>query len=128
MGRLAGNMEMTVDDPVLHLLGLRQLALVWALECRGHAAMRPIEGDLLALAAAADPAGAASGADHEAGAEPQADAQASEPLHRLPPDVQAILDEARGHPAWSTIGEESSPDPRRDQLIGQMAHALFLAL
>lgn len=128
MGRLAGNMEMTVDDPVLHLLGLRQLALVRALECRGHAAMRPIEGDLLALTAAADPAAAAPGAEGEAGAEPQADAQAPEPLHRLPPDVQAILDEARGHPAWSTIGEEPAPDPRRDQLIGQMAHALFLAL
>lgn len=47
MNRMAGHMEMTVDDPVLHLLGLRQLALIRALEFRGHAAMQPIDSDLL---------------------------------------------------------------------------------
>ncbi|WP_322999074.1 GTPase/DUF3482 domain-containing protein [Castellaniella sp.] len=126
MGRLAGNVEMTVDDPVLHLLGLRQLALVRALECRGHAAMRPIEQDLMAQITAADIAPADEAVtDPDT---PQEAAPEAATLHRLPPDVQAILDEARTHPSWSTIGEAPGPDPHRDLLIGQMAHALFLAL
>lgn len=170
MGRLAGNMEMTVDDAVLHLLGLRQLALVRALECRGHAAMRPIEDDLMAQVVATAQAPAA-GADAAAGpdAAPAADDRAhgpgtdgaghdqglarqpggtagsamaaggpassgaaadgaAEPPHRLPAAVQAVLDEARTHPSWSAIGEEPATDPRREQLIAQMAQALFLAL
>ncbi|MGB6241345.1 MAG: DUF3482 domain-containing protein [Castellaniella sp.] len=128
MGRLAGNMEMTVDDPVLHLLGLRQLALVRALECRGHAAMRPIDQDLMMpvgdLDAHEPPADDATETEPSNGAD-QAPGDAQ---RRLPAEVQTILDEARTHPSWSAIGETSSPDQRREQLIGQMAQALFLAL
>ncbi|MDN5842040.1 MAG: GTPase/DUF3482 domain-containing protein [Alcaligenaceae bacterium] len=42
MGLLAGQREITIDDPVLKLLALRQLALIRALERRGHAALTPI--------------------------------------------------------------------------------------
>jgi hypothetical protein len=116
------------------LLGLRQLALVRALECRGHAAMRPIDGDLLAQVAPpepdpAEPAPAPSPEDEDAvpgtGQEP---GTPPEPLRRLPPDVQRMLDEARGHPEWSMIGEEPAPDARREALVGAMAQALFAAL
>ncbi|WP_322995878.1 DUF3482 domain-containing protein [Castellaniella sp.] len=122
IGRLAGQVEMTVDDPVLHLLGLRQLALVRALECRGHAAMRPISQDLMAQINAVPDAPAEDAAPTENASPP------TEPLNRLPPAVQTILNEARSHPSWSTIGENPAPDLQRELLIGQMAHALFLAL
>lgn len=45
MGLLAGRREITVDDPVLKLLALRQLALIRALDRRGHAALAPIAPD-----------------------------------------------------------------------------------
>ncbi|MFT0532209.1 GTPase/DUF3482 domain-containing protein [Castellaniella hirudinis] len=122
IGKLAGQVEMTVDDPVLHLLGLRQLALVRALECRGHAAMRPISQDLMART---DPPGRAPEGDPAAAGDDEA---APEPPNHLPPAVQTILNEARSHPGWSTIGEAPTPDPQRELLIGQMAHALFLTL
>ncbi|WP_417277200.1 GTPase/DUF3482 domain-containing protein [Castellaniella sp.] len=137
VGRLAGNLEMTVDDPVLHLLGLRQLALVRALECRGHAAMRPIDAKLLdwtpepAHPEPIQDADTGTGLP-DAGQAPEdalsPEAVPEEAARRLPADVQAILKEARSHPEWSGIGDEPSTDMRRDQLIGQMAQALFLAL
>src|SRR3546814_2796034 len=43
LGKLKGYQELSVDDAVLRLLALRQLALVQALEERGHAAQKPIE-------------------------------------------------------------------------------------
>src|SRR3546814_19537746 len=42
LGRLKGYQEISVDDAVLRLLAVRQLALVHALERRGHAAQTPI--------------------------------------------------------------------------------------
>jgi hypothetical protein len=128
---------MTVDDPVLHLLGLRQLALVRALECRGHAAMRPIDGDLLARMAPPEPVADEPVTDEPAQDDAAQDAPENaapaaetppEPLRRLPPDVQRMLDEARGHPDWSSIGEDPAPDARREALVGAMAQALFAAL
>jgi hypothetical protein len=134
MSRLAGFTEMTVDDPVLNLLGLRQLALVRALELRGHAAMRPIEGDLTPAAPplqAAEAAGIAGPGNPPAAPGNPADESAPKPAeapHRLPADVQQILNEARSHPEWSSIGEAPAPDSRRDLLVGQMAQSLFAAL
>src|SRR3546814_12334637 len=43
LGKLKGYQELSVDDAVLRLMALRQLALVQALEERGLAAQRPIE-------------------------------------------------------------------------------------
>src|SRR5690606_37477335 len=47
LGRLRGYQELTVDDAVLRLLAMRELALIAALERRGHAAHGPIEIDAL---------------------------------------------------------------------------------
>lgn len=113
--RLSGHTEMTVDDPVLDLLGLRQLALVRALECRGHAAMEPIDSEVLARIASPDEAGATTEAS-------------TERLRRLPPDAQRLLDEVRGHPDWSSIGEAPVPDVRRESQVGAIARALFAVL
>jgi len=122
MNRMAGHTEITVDDAVLQLLGLRQLALVRALESRGHAAMRPIEGDLTTFASAPD---GTPPADASATAEtPPSDTSAAD----LPAEVRHAIDEARGHPEWSTPGRASTPDARRDLLVGRMAQALANAL
>ena len=129
VGKLTGHAEMTVDDPVLHLLGLRQLALVRALECRGHAALQPIEADVMARTSLAVPA-ALAGEPLQAGsgrAVPGA-GQVPEPLRRLPSDVQRMLDEARGNPGWSLVGEAPAPDAGREALVGAMAQALFAVL
>jgi hypothetical protein len=100
MGRLSGEQELTVDDPVLQLLGVRQLALVRALEGRGHAALEPIAGEL--------PAG------------PMANGPA-----RLPDAANAMLQEARSHPHWSTLNAAASPDARRDTLVDGLARVLL---
>src|SRR5690606_23426994 len=47
LGRLRGFQELTVDDAVLRLLAMRALALIAALERRGHAAQGPIEIEAL---------------------------------------------------------------------------------
>ena len=47
LGRLRGHFELTVDDRVLRHLAGRGLALVQALEGRGHGAVQPIEAPLL---------------------------------------------------------------------------------
>src|SRR5690606_32901174 len=51
MGRLKGFQELSVDDGVIRLLALRQMALVHALELRGHAAqgLIHIDSDLESL-------------------------------------------------------------------------------
>ncbi|CAM5205443.1 G domain-containing protein OS=Castellaniella defragrans OX=75697 GN=HNR28_002181 PE=4 SV=1 [Castellaniella defragrans] len=135
MNRMAGHTEITVDDAVLHLLSLRQLALIRALESRGHAAMQPIEGSLAAFASSpgdtprADaPRPPAEAAGEEACSDTPAATPGRDTALPLPPEVRHALDEARGHPEWSTLGGASTPDSRRDQLVGQMARALFAAL
>uniref|UniRef100_UPI003340A75A GTPase/DUF3482 domain-containing protein n=1 Tax=Castellaniella defragrans TaxID=75697 RepID=UPI003340A75A len=112
MGRIAGHLEITVDDPVLQLLGLRQLALARALERRGHAAWQPMDGSL--LAPPADTPAADGG--------PTAAKTPTGPA--LPEAIRPILREARGHPEWSSIGDASAADPRRDVLIGRLAAIL----
>jgi hypothetical protein len=99
--------------------------------------MRPIDGDLLARMAPPEPVADEPVTDEPAqddaaqdapeNAAPAAEAP-PEPLRRLPPDVQRMLDEARGHPDWSSIGEDPAPDARREALVGAMAQALFAAL
>ncbi len=108
MGRVAGYMEITVDDPVLQLLGLRQLALARALERRGHAAWQPIDGRTLTPL---EPAPADDGAEAPRGVS-------------LPDAVVPILREARGHPEWSSIGDTPTTDPRREVLVGRLAAIL----
>lgn len=121
LGRIAGNMEMTVDDSVIELLGLRQLTLIRALECRGHAAMRPLPHDLLPT----------NFPEPEPTAESESETDAADDnttQHNLSAEIQAVLKEARNNPAWSTIGEEPRSDSRREDAISTIARELFLAL
>lgn len=94
LGRLRGHQELTVDDAVLRLLAMRELALVAALERRGHAAQGPI--DISALIEGKD------------------EALRKEKL----PDS---LLEARANPEWSTLGDGYQPSSRRTEVVRQLA-------
>lgn len=107
VGRLQGYREISVDDAVLRLLGLRQLALISALQQRGHAATAPI----------ALPTGAQ--------ASPDALTAKDHPLRtrRLPETLQ----QARVQPQWSSMGEDYKPDAQRADIIRSLATQLQTA-
>jgi hypothetical protein len=100
VGRLRGYQELTVDDAVLRLLALRQLALVEALEQRGHAARKPLELGEISLESPTEQ-----------------DAWRSKPL----PDELA---EARSRPEWSILSADYTAGPRRDELVRALAGKL----
>lgn len=97
LGRLRGFQELTVDDAVLRLLAMRGLALIAALERRGHAAQGPIEIETLL--------------------EDKAEELRTE---RLPEELQ----EARASPEWSTLVENYEPSARRAQAVKRLAATL----
>jgi len=98
LGRLRGYQELTVDDAVLRLLAIRELALVRALERRGHAAQGPIE--ITALMDGRD---------------------LSWRKEKLP---QELL-EARASPDWSTLADDAyQPSARRKEAVKRLAATL----
>ncbi len=133
LGRLKGYRELSVDDAVLRLLGMRQIALVNALERRGHAAQGPI---ILAQEAENTDAQAPENIDKATGKrsgddstvikhKPAANANDAVELAtlrkgRLPEE----LNEARSQPLWSTLSADYSPSPRREQVIKSLAKKL----
>ncbi len=104
VGRIQGYQEVSVDDAVLRLLGLRQLALVDALQRRGHAALAPID-------LAAPP----SSSDDEAAAK-------HHPLRTraLP---EALL-QARVQPQWSSMTDGYKPDAQRAEAVRELTKVL----
>lgn len=95
VGRLKGYRELTLDDAVLRLLALRELALLHALEHRGHAAQGPID---LNPFLSKD---AATGWEKEA--------------------LPDVLIEARSQPEWSTLNPEHHASARRTNAIAQLS-------
>ncbi|NYT37931.1 DUF3482 domain-containing protein [Allopusillimonas soli] len=109
MGRLQGYREITVDDAVLRLLALRQLALLRALERRGHAAQAPIE-----LEAAADENTPTAPAPQAGQPAPSTrDLSPGWQSGRLPDELQ----EARSQPQWSTLSGNYENSSRRKQVV-----------
>lgn len=100
-GRLKGHQELTVDDAVLRLLIVRQLALLDALERRGHAAQQQIT---LPIDAQDEPLDA--GRDYRKG--------------RLP----AVMLAARAQPQWSALADDYVPGPHRDQAVSELVGEL----
>lgn len=94
LGRLRGHQEISVDDTVIRLLAARQMALICALEQRGHAARDPITIDIERVAGFHDP--------------------------QLPD----TLIETRSNPEWSTLGNHFEPSVRRQRLIERLAQTL----
>lgn len=93
-GKLRGRRELSVDDPVLRLLAVRQRALVQALERRGHAAREPVRLD---------------GVDKD----PWRDAG-------LPDEIR----EARSRPEWCGIAESYQDSARRTAAVNALARRL----
>ncbi len=128
MGRLKGSRELSVDDAVLRLLGVRQIALVNALERRGHAAQGPIvlaKGPENIDCAAHKQADDDSTAQEDTGgmndvAEEPTFGEATLQQGRLPEELR----EARSQPLWSTLSVDYSPNPRREQVIKSLAKRL----
>jgi hypothetical protein len=122
VGRLRGYQELTVDDGVLRLLALRQLALVDALEQRGHAARKPLELDEILLDT---PAGRKSSEPDDTPRSRRA-AGPSDALReawRSKP-LPEELAEARSRPEWSILSADYTAGPRRDELVRALARQL----
>lgn len=96
-GKLRGYRELSVDDPIVRLLALRQRQLIHALERRGHAARTPVQLQ-----------------------RPDDRAWQSGPL----PDG---LKEARSRPEWSALGDRYQEDERRKRVVAQLARQLAQA-
>ena len=94
LGKLRGYQEVTVDDTVIRLLAARQIALIQALEQRGHAARDPITIDI----------------DRVAG------------FHGT--QLPDSLLETRSNPQWSTLSDAFEPSVRRQRLIERLAQTL----
>lgn len=100
LGKLKGYQEISVDDAVLRLLALRQMALTQALEARGHAAQKPIELDV-------DAASPPSQSERWRSA-------------KLPDELL----EARSQPEWSSLAEGYRASPRRGDIVLSLAGKL----
>lgn len=96
LGRLQGFQEVTVDDTVLRLLAVRQLALVQALDRRGHAALAPIS-------LTAD------------------DSLQAWRREKLPEELL----EARSQPQWSSLSEDYQAGTRRNEVVQALSRKLI---
>lgn len=106
VGRLKGYQELSVGDGVLRLLAIRQLALVHALERRGHAAQGPIRLDSVR--------GDTAIASNDGSLETWRN-------DKLAPELL----EARSQPQWSSLGTHYDAGARRPQAIRTLAESLF---
>ncbi|NYT61573.1 DUF3482 domain-containing protein [Alcaligenaceae bacterium] len=106
LGRLRGYQELSVDDPVLRLLAIRQLTLLSALEQRGHAAQSPIQLE--------------SGLNPDASAASNLAVADAWRQQALPDELQ----EARSQPQWSSFDANHTTGPRREQAIRSLAAKL----
>lgn len=109
LGRLKGFQELSVDDPVLRLLAIRQLALVAALEQRGHAAQSPIKLE--------------TGLDVETARQENNTAIDAWRSKKLPDELL----EARSQPQWSSLDAHHAASPRREQVIRALSAKLAQA-
>jgi hypothetical protein len=98
LGRVQGYRELTLDDPVLRLLAIRQLALLHALEHRGHAAQGPIDLNPFL------------NKETDTGLEKAA----------LPDALLA----ARSQPTWSTLNSDYTASSKRADAVAQLEQAL----
>jgi hypothetical protein len=95
LGQFTGQQQLAVNDAILRLLALRELHLLHALECRGHAAVKPI-GRFVADAA-----------QWREGTLP------------------APLQKARAHREWSGLyGDSASDEVGRAEAVDALAAAL----
>lgn len=120
MGRVRGYQELSVDDAVLRLLAIRQLALLHALERRGHAAQTPINIALEPMAMTR-PAPGVSESDLDFAHDKDFQRQLERWRKQELPEV---LVEARSQPQWSALSEHYENGSRRKQAVRTLAQQL----
>lgn len=114
-GRLKGFQELSVDDSVLRLLIVRQLALVDALERRGHAAQGQI------TLQADTPTDASQAASNTETGQRDDDGSTSDYRKKRLPEAMLA---ARAHPHWSALTNNYAPGPQRDRAVSDLAREL----
>lgn len=121
MGRLQGFREITVDDAVLRLLALRQMALIDALQRRGHAARAPI-----VINAEAPSSSASASPKPQTAFTPPTDASSAYVYKALRSGkLPEQLTEARSRPQWSSLLPEGAEEnPRREEVVRSLAQWL----
>lgn len=134
VGRLKGYREISVTDGVLRLLAIRAIALIQALERRGHAAQDAISlaPYLLEDATSKDGISGDAGITVKTEAETGTGTRSATEIRTEPswgPAIDALrnkklppeLHEARSQPQWSMLSDSYSMNPRREQAIRSLA-------
>lgn len=109
LGKWRGQIELSVDEGVIRVLGLRQSALIRALDARGHAAQVPIAIARSFLTAQAETS-------------EQSDTETAINWHKG--QLPDVLLEARKHVVWSTMLGQYQPSARREQVVVELATLL----
>lgn len=107
IGKWRGETELTVDDSVIRVLALRQIALIHALAQRGHAAQAPIA---ISRAQIALDSGSLS--------------EESTPINWRSGPLPDAIEQARAHPEWSSLHPRHLPSARREQAIVALVQQL----
>lgn len=107
MQKWRGHADLAVSDEVLRALALRQLALIKALEERGHAAQTPIALSAGGLAATAP------GQEHRA-----------EHFDWRQDPLPPVLVQAQHHPQWSSLLYPDAQGDRRQAAVRALASQL----
>ena len=102
VARLRGRTELRADDATLVLLAIRGLALLAALERRGHASQDVVR--------TVQSSGASGGQDMG--------------FKRAVRELTPLLRVARAHPEWAEGGGGSSADPAAEALVTRVAERL----
>lgn len=109
--RMRGFQEISVDNSVIRLLLVRQMALLNALDQRGHAAQQPI------VLATDDSEVIDSISNNEA-------VEMDFRTANLPETIST----ARANPNWSALSDEYSPSGRRQDAINNLANVLGVSV
>jgi len=118
MRKWRGQADLSVDDAVLRALALRQLALIQALEQRGHAAQEPIQLDATEWA---ETSGAPASAPTLA---PASSAPAATAFDWRRDPLPPVLVQARHHPQWCQMLYPEVESTERQTAIQALARQL----
>ena len=115
VGKWRGESELTVDDSVIRVLALRQIALIEALERRGHASQTPIAIPRAKMALDLSEAEAA---------ETDTNTKMRVAINWRTGPLPEPLQQARAFPQWSILEPKYVPSYKREQAVKELAKLL----